>query len=168
MTETALVFIKPEFVGIQQSIYDYFDSKLHQKLDFERTNSLLIKPSVQFVAEHYLHLRKGYPQIYESLVTTLPQGELAMRIYCGPEGLISSAREIVGPTDPLKASRTQIRGRFYLNYPDSMEKAFREGRSVTNVIHCSGNVEEGLHECLHALPLFGGEIEYLQVKRVSQ
>ncbi len=61
------------------------------------------------------------------------------------EGLnaVERLRTLVGHTVPTKASPGTIRGDFAL---DSAISANREGRSISNLIHASGSVEEAIEE----------------------
>jgi nucleoside-diphosphate kinase len=61
----------------------------------------------------------------------------------GGDDAVALIRQIVGKTDPSKADKGTIRGDFG---EDSFEAADKEGRSVYNLIHASGNDEEAALE----------------------
>jgi nucleoside diphosphate kinase len=77
------------------------------------------------------------------MIRTFSSGGIALRAYRGREGLIVSARGVLGATDPKKAEKCTVRARFS---DDSLETALREGRAVRNVMHVSGSPEEGIAE----------------------
>lgn len=63
---------------------------------------------------------------------------IAVLLESDHENLIDQVREWIGPTDPAKASKDTIRGK-YAN--DSMEASKQEGRLLRNLIHASDSFE---------------------------
>lgn len=55
------------------------------------------------------------------------------------ENAVARVRELVGKTDPVASPKGTIRGDFGI---DSFAEADKTGRSVRNLIHASGTVEE--------------------------
>lgn len=61
----------------------------------------------------------------------------------GNDDVIQRFREFIGPTDPAKAPKESLRGK-YGN--DSMEQSKAEGRMLNNLIHASDSEESALKE----------------------
>ena len=59
------------------------------------------------------------------------------------DDLIHEVRELIGVTDPAKAGKETIRGKYAL---DSMEDAKVEGRMLRNLIHASDSEEHAKEE----------------------
>ncbi len=59
------------------------------------------------------------------------------------DDLIHEVRELVGGTDPAKADKATIRGKFAM---DSMEDAKKDGRMLRNLIHASDTEENAKRE----------------------
>ncbi len=57
--------------------------------------------------------------------------------------LIHEVRELIGVTDPAKAGKETIRGKYAM---DSMEDAKTEGRMLRNLIHASDSEEHAKEE----------------------
>lgn len=70
-------------------------------------------------------------------------GPIVKMVLEGGDDAVALIRQIVGKTDPSKADKGTIRGDFG---QDSFEAADKEGRSVYNLIHASGNDEEAAVE----------------------
>lgn len=70
-------------------------------------------------------------------------GPIVKMVLEGGDDAVALIRQIVGKTDPSKADKGTIRGDFG---EDSFEAADKEGRSVYNLIHASGNDEEAAVE----------------------
>ncbi|HJX49987.1 MAG TPA: nucleoside-diphosphate kinase [Candidatus Nanoarchaeia archaeon] len=144
--ENAVVFVKPEFLDKQIEIFTYFDMQLFMNFgSFDRTlPTSLVRPVPRnLIAEHYSHIKVSHLDVYEEMVRTFSGGGIALRAYRGRDGLILSARRVLGETDPKKAGKDTIRGGFS---DDSLELALSEGRAVRNVMHVSGSPEEGITE----------------------
>lgn len=56
---------------------------------------------------------------------------------------ITKFREFIGPTDPAKADKNTIRGKYGI---DSMEKSKADGRMLNNLIHASDSEENATKE----------------------
>jgi nucleoside diphosphate kinase len=144
--ENALVFVKPESLGRQFEVFTYFDYCLFMQFgNFERTlpTSLLCPVPADLIRKHYAHIKEGFPEVYEEMVRTFSRGGIALRAYRGEEGLVVSAREVLGFKDPEKADKKSVRGKFS---NDSLEVALSKGRAVRNVMHVSESPEEGIAE----------------------
>lgn len=82
-------------------------------------------------------------KIVKFLQDFLCSGPLVKMILEGGDDAVSKVRSIVGKTDPAASPKGTIRGDFG---EDSFEKSDKEGRSVYNLVHASGNDEEALAE----------------------
>lgn len=59
------------------------------------------------------------------------------------ETTIEDIRTLLGPTDPVKADKTTLRGKYGM---DSMEKSSQEKRMLMNLVHASDSVESAQAE----------------------
>lgn len=80
--------------------------------------------------------------VYAGLVDYLKSGPVIPMIVEGIQA-VDMVRKLVGATMPFKAELGTIRGDFSV---DNNSVANAEGRSVHNLIHASGNLEEADHE----------------------
>lgn len=135
MEEISLTFIKPPFLSQSDEIWDFLDEKL--KVRFVKFGHGHVYVPRSVFEEHYAHVSK-YP-FFEGMVNELASEGINICAY-GGEGIVSDIRRVLGPTDPSKAGKDTIRGRFS---NDVLEVALSQGRVVKNVMHASGSVEEG-------------------------
>ncbi len=80
--------------------------------------------------------------VYKGLVDYIKSGPVIPMIIEGVQA-VDMVKKMVGPTMPFRAELGTIRGDFSV---DSNSIANAEGRSVHNLIHASGNLEEAEHE----------------------
>lgn len=164
--ERTLVIIKPD--GVQRSLIGEIIKR------FERVGLKLVAlnftvPEPDQVEEHYM-LDPNWKRIvgekaiesYEKKGETPPSDdpeELGEKVLGGLKKYMSSGpvvvmcwqgahavelvRKLVGSTEPLSSDVGTIRGDFVL---DSYKMSDTDGRSVRNLIHASGNVEEAEQE----------------------
>lgn len=78
-------------------------------------------------------------KILEAVQDYVASGPIVKMVLEGGDDAVALIRQIVGKTDPSKADKGTIRGDLG---EDSFEAADKEGRSVYNLIHASGNDEE--------------------------
>ena len=78
-------------------------------------------------------------KIIESLQNYIQSGPVIPMIVEGSEGTVKKIRELTGKTNPIDAAPGTIRGDFG---EDSYADADAESRSVRNIIHASGEVDE--------------------------
>ncbi len=76
-------------------------------------------------------------------VVYLAEGPVLAMVWEGPLGTVEIIRKIVGSTYPISALPGTIRGDFGLDSPDVTNA---EKRSIHNLIHASGTVEEAARE----------------------
>jgi nucleoside-diphosphate kinase len=125
--ERTLILIKP----------DAFDRNLSGEIiaRFERKGLRLVAMNLltmsrDLAAQHYAeHEGKGF---YEELVTFITSGPLVAMVLEGEQAVVA-ARQVIGATDPLKATTGSIRGDFAIEVgqnmvhgSDSPESAARE------------------------------------------
>ena len=77
----------------------------------------LLTMSRDLAAQHYAeHEGKGF---YEELVTFITSGPLVSMVLEGAEAVVA-ARQVIGATDPLKATTGSIRGDFAIEVGQNM------------------------------------------------
>lgn len=81
--------------------------------------------------------------IIKAMYQYFKSGPVVAMIVEGPEGSVQKIREITDKTNPAEAAPGTIRGDFG---EDSYDQADKEGRSVRNIVHASGTVEEAEKE----------------------
>jgi nucleoside-diphosphate kinase len=76
-------------------------------------------------------------------------------------GAVAVVRKITGSTEPLTSSPGTIRGDYTI---DSYDLANMDDRSVRNVVHASGSVDEAIKE----IPIWFTKEEVLNYRLVSE
>lgn len=84
-------------------------------------------------------------KILENLKKYMTSGPVIAMIWQGAHA-VSIVRKITGKTEPLTSDVGTIRGDFVI---DSYQMSDSDGRSVRNLIHASGSVEEAEKEIAH-------------------
>lgn len=82
-------------------------------------------------------------KILEAVQDYVASGPIVKMVLEGGDDAVALVRQIVGKTDPSQADKGTIRGDFG---EDSFAAADKEGRSVYNLVHASGNDEEAALE----------------------
>ena len=167
--EKTLVVIKPD--GVQRSLIGEI-IKRFERVGLKLTALKMIVPTAEFVETHYTldpewrritgektianYKKKGLtPPTEDPLeVTTLLLEKLKAYFTSGPaiamvwQGAhaVPIVRKIVGGTEPLSSDVGTIRGDFVL---DSYQMSDIDQRSVRNLIHATGTVEEAKKEINH-------------------
>jgi len=101
--ERSLIIIKPDGVK-KKAVGDIISRFENAGLEIERIRVLEIDESIAH--SHYFE-HKGKPY-FEKLISYMTSGPSIVMIIKG-ENAISKARELMGPTDPLKAQKGTIR-----------------------------------------------------------
>jgi len=102
--ERSLIIIKPD--GVEKKAVGDIISRFEKAgLEIERIRVLEIDESI---AHTHYHEHEGKPY-FERLINYMTSGPSIVMIIKG-ENAISKARELMGPTDPLKAEKGTIRG----------------------------------------------------------
>lgn len=135
MAERTFIMIKPEHVSSTEEIL----------ADLSGYGTLTAKAVITavpraVVEEHYtVHRERPF---YQYLVDSFVDRPVVIAIYEGM-GVVQKVMECCGSTDPAKASKETIRGKYS---DDSLEKAIAEHRPVRNVIHRSDSPAEAERE----------------------
>ncbi|NEO34601.1 MAG: nucleoside-diphosphate kinase [Symploca sp. SIO3C6] len=125
--ERTFIAIKPDGVqrGLMGEIIGRFEAK-----GFTLVGMKLIKPTRELAEKHYgVHKDKPF---FGGLVDFITSGPLVAMVWEG-EGVVASARKLIGATNPLTAEPGTIRGDFGISI----------GR---NIIHGSDAVETAQSE----------------------
>ncbi len=182
--EKTLVIIKPD--GVQRSLIGDIMSR------FERTGLKLVGlkmlvPSPDFIESHYTldlgwRRKTGEKTIesYKSKGKQLPtedplkiaeivlnnlkkfmsSGPVVVMVWQGMNA-VGVVRKITGATEPLTSDVGTIRGDLTI---DSYEVSDLDGRSVRNLIHASGNIEDAKKE----IQLWFSEKELISYRLVQE
>jgi len=137
MIEQTLVLVKPD--GVERGLVGEIIKRFEQR-GLKIVGLKMVSVDPDFSKKHYAaHIDKDFYKSLEGYVTSGPV--VAMVI----EGLhsIEVVRKIVGGTEPMSAPVGTIRG----DYAHvSFAHADKESKSVMNLIHASGSVEEAKDE----------------------
>lgn len=135
MLEKTLILVKPGHVE--------FAGEILKQLDFRGNRITTARiGSVQrsMIEDHYFpHKDKSF---FGYMCDSFVNRSIVLAVYQG-RGIIQKFIKIIGPTDPSKAPKHTIRGK-YSN--DSLERSIAEKRPVENVIHRSDSIEEARRE----------------------
>ena len=128
--ERSLIIIKPDGVAkdVTDKVYKRFREELELELVMEK---LLAQASIETLTKHYEEHRDR--SFFKDLLRFMQSGPIRISVWEGKPGSVMAIRDLVGPTDPSKASPTTIRGQF--------------GTSAqTNVIHASDSNDSARRE----------------------
>jgi len=117
---------------------DWFENigqKIHQ---FYKENGLDVGEELGQLTNHQMG-----EMVQKWNVNYLTEGPVMAMMWEGPKGTIAIIRKIVGSTYPVEARPGTIRGDYCLDSPDLTN---RQKRSIHNLVHASGSVEEAAKE----------------------
>lgn len=167
--ERTLVLIKPD--GVQRTLIGEI-IKRYERMGLKLVAVKMVVPTQEHVEKHYT-LDSNWKRVtgqktidsYKAKGLTPPSedpiaisdkilGNLKRYITSGPvvamvwQGAhsVEIVRKVTGGTEPLKSDVGTIRGDYVL---DSYKMADDDNRSVRNLIHASGSVEEANNEIKH-------------------
>src|SRR3989344_5725680 len=167
--EHTLVLIKPD--GIQRSLIGEILGRF-ERVGLKLTGIKMLVPTVEHIEAHYTldpnwrritgektiagYKNKGLSppsddpleitaKILENLKKYLASGPVMAMVWQGAHA-VAIVRKLVGGTEPLASDVGTIRGDFVL---DSYQISDMDGRSVRNLMHASGSVEEAELEIKH-------------------
>lgn len=167
--EQTLVLIKPD--GIQRSLVGEIIGRF-ERIGLKLVAIKMVLPDEKFVEQHYTldpewrritgeKTIKSYKEkgktppsedpmeitaaILERLKTYMTASPVIAMAWQGAHA-VQIVRKLVGGTEPLTSDVGTIRGDFVL---DSYEMSDGDSRSVRNLIHASGSVEEAKKEISH-------------------
>jgi len=183
--ERTLVIIKPD--GIQRSLVGEI-IKRYERAGLKLMALKMTIASPEKATEHYMvggeewlemvgekaskaYEKKGMKSPYatyrengmavlEANAKYLSSGPVVAMVWQGAHA-VGLARKITGGTEPLSSDVGTIRGDFTL---DSYQLADVDGRSVRNLIHASGEVEEAEKE----IPIWFTQEELLTYRHVQE
>ncbi|HAM88091.1 MAG: Nucleoside diphosphate kinase [Candidatus Falkowbacteria bacterium GW2011_GWC2_38_22] len=185
-TEKTLVIIKPD--GVQRSLVGEIIRR-YERVGLKLTAMKMTQAGEDMATKHYYEVggdewieevgrkaraayeKKGMESPYKTNKDNgwavlkanakyLSSGPVVAMVWQGA-GAVELVRKITGATAPLLADVGTIRGDFTL---DSYALADTDGRSVRNLIHASGTVDEALKE----IKIWFGEDEVLKYTHLME
>lgn len=144
--EKTLIIFKPDAVqrGIVGEVLTRFE-----RVGLKIVATKMLKPDYQHYYDHYegigtLKSRKG-DDIFESQLKNMQQGPVIAMVLEGVDA-VETVRKMVGDTEPKSAQPGTIRGDYaHVSYSQANES----GKSVSNVIHASAEIDEAEKEIAH-------------------
>ncbi|MBD2357826.1 nucleoside-diphosphate kinase [Tolypothrix sp. FACHB-123] len=107
--ERTFLAIKPD--GVQRGLVSEIISRFEKK-GFTLVGLKLLKPSRELAEQHYnVHRERPF---FAGLVEFITSGPVVAMVWEG-EGVIASARKLIGATNPLNAEPGTIRGDLGIN-----------------------------------------------------
>lgn len=167
--EKTLIVIKPD--GIQRSLVGEIIQR-YERIGLKLMGVKMLVPKPEFVEKHYTldptwlqktgektiasYVKRGLEppskdplvisgKILDGLKKYMAAGPVLAMVWQGAHA-VEIVRKITGGTEPLSSDVGTIRGDFVL---DSYQMADNDSRSVRNLIHASGSVEEAEAEIAH-------------------
>lgn len=167
--ERTLVLIKPD--GIQRTLIGEI-IKRYERMGLKLVALKMVVPTVDQIEKHYTldpqwrkvtgektiqsYIGKGLKppledpyavtgKILENLKKYMTSGPVIAMIWQGAHA-VQIVRKVTGKTEPLTSDVGTIRGDFVL---DSYQMSDDDGRSVRNLLHASGSIEEAEMEINH-------------------
>ncbi len=167
--ERTLIIVKPD--GLQRSLVGEIISRF-EKIGLKAVAMKMLVPSSEMVEQHYTldpnwrritgektiksYKDKGLTppsedpleitaKILANLKKYMTSGPVVAMVWQGAHA-VKIVRKLVGGTEPLSSDVGTIRGDYVL---DSYQMSDVDNRSVRNLIHASGSVEEAQNEINH-------------------
>lgn len=183
-TEKTFVIIKPD--GVQRSLIGEIIGRF-ERIGLKLAGMKMIVPSKEMIRKHYTldpewmrktgektiasYIKKGLKPptedpiesstiVLNNLTKYMSSGPVLAMVWQGAHA-VGVTRKLVGGTEPLTSDVGTIRGDFVL---DSYQMSDTDGRSVRNLIHASGTVEEAKNE----INLWFKEGEVIHYKLVQE
>lgn len=137
MIERTLVLIKPD--GVQRALSGEIINRF-EKAGLKIVGLKMMWIDKEFSKKHYSeHIGKKF---YEGLEKFITEGPLIAMVLEGVDA-VKNVRRLVGSTAPNEAMPGTIRGDYaHVSY----EYADKNGKSIKNLIHASGNKEDAEKE----------------------
>jgi nucleoside-diphosphate kinase len=182
--ERSLVIIKPD--AVQRSLIGEI-IKRYEQIGLKLVAMKMMVPTEEHIEKHYTldpdwrkvtgeKTIKGYkdkgltPPTHDPLEVTeillerlkkyMTAGPVVAMVWQGAHA-VKVIRKITGSTEPLMSDVGTIRGDFVL---DSYQMTDADGRSIRNLVHASGSVEEANKE----IPHWFGKNELINYTHVSE
>ncbi|OGJ20429.1 hypothetical protein A3K73_00255 [Candidatus Pacearchaeota archaeon RBG_13_36_9] len=137
--ERTLTIIKPDAVeqGLMGEVIKRLEKQEVKPIAMKMTKINKVQAQL-----FYSHLKNKVPQsVFNSIVQYMAEKRVVLIVWQG-NGVVKKVRQACGPTNPKKAKKSQIRS---LSKED-MEKKFKMGRAVKNIIHSSSTTQEAKKE----------------------
>jgi nucleoside-diphosphate kinase len=165
-TEKTFVLIKPD--GVQRSLVGEIIGRF-ERIGLKLIAMKMMVPDKEMIRKHYTldpewmrktgektiasYIKKGLKPptedpiesstiVLNNLTKYMSSGPVLAMVWQGAHA-VGVTRKLVGGTEPLTSDVGTIRGDFVL---DSYQMSDTDGRSVRNLIHASGTVEEAKNE----------------------
>ncbi|MDI6717927.1 MAG: nucleoside-diphosphate kinase [Patescibacteria group bacterium] len=182
--EKTLIVIKPD--GVQRSLVGEI-IKRFERIGLKLTAVKMIVPTADFIECHYTvdpewkrvtgektiesYRKKGLTppiedpfkvteRVLKNLQNFMTSGPVIAMVWQGLHA-VKLSRKIVGGTEPFSSDVGTIRGDFVL---DSYQTSDKDGRSIRNLIHASGSIEDAKKE----IALWFKPDEIINYKLVSE
>jgi len=166
MNERSLVLVKPD--GVSRGLLGEIISRI-ERTGLRVVGMKMVKADDKIAENHYQSTEEWAQGVFDKAkasfesqgkefkhtdpaeygrmiqkwnVNFLKEGPVLAFVVQGNHAILT-VRRLAGPTDPSKAPPGTIRGDFLV---ESAAMANEEGRSLRNLIHASGNVEEAERE----------------------
>lgn len=167
--ERTLVIIKPD--GIQRSLIGEIISR-YEQIGLKLVGLKIMIPGSEMIEQHYTRdpewrrlvgekqlksaTARGviHPEsdpvkigqrVLDSLKVYMTSGPVIAMVWQGAHA-VGVVRKVTGGTEPLSSDVGTIRGDFML---DSYQMSDGDGRSIRNLVHASGTVQEAEDEIAH-------------------
>ena len=164
--EKTLVIIKPD--GVQRSLVGEIVDR-YERVGLKLIGLKILVPTAKQIEKHYTldptwrtvtgeKTIRGYKDkglkpptedplevteaLLKNLKTYMTSGPVILMVWQGAHS-VAIVRKITGGTEPLTSDVGTIRGDYVL---DSYQMADGDGRSIRNLVHASGSVEEAENE----------------------
>lgn len=133
--ERTIVFIKPD--GVDRNLAEEIFSELDKFGERVKTVELKeIYPKI--IEEHYKRSIEKHGEHLRRKLVFFRDKKIILALYEGEE-VIKKIKDKVGSTDPSKADKETIRGKWK---DDSFDLAMKEDRFIRNLVHASENQED--------------------------
>ncbi len=140
--ELTLTVIKPD--AVKKNIIGGIISEF-EKQNIRPVAIKMMRISDYAARKFYSHLKGRVPDsVFESTVRYISSGKVVLVVWHGKD-VVRKVRNLCGPTDPKKAGKKTIRGKYS---DDSLEQKAKHGKAVRNVIHSSDNSKDAKKEIL--------------------
>jgi len=137
--ERTLTIIKPD--AVEKELIGEVIKRL-EKQEVKPVAMKMTKINKTQAQLFYNHLKNKIPEsVFNSIVQYMSKKRVVLIVWQG-NGVVKKVRQACGPTNPKKAKKSQIRS---LSKED-IEKKFKMGRAVKNIIHSSATIEEAKKE----------------------
>ncbi|MDY0294340.1 MAG: nucleoside-diphosphate kinase [Acholeplasmataceae bacterium] len=143
MSTSTFIMLKPDAIDrhLAEDIIQIF---LDEGYQIVRKKEVIVDEKL--ILKHYEEVIQKVNQAYfqEAILKTfVGKKVIALELSSSSNTIIDDVRTLVGVTDPVKADKKSIRGRYAL---DSLEVAMKEKRTLRNLIHASDSFENAKQE----------------------